>query len=63
MRAEDLTRVRHMIEAAESAMRFVRLIPADVVVMSRSAFERQRHIPNMLAYRVAQEGVAREPGR
>lgn len=40
-----------------------RLIPADVVVMSRSAFERQRRIPNTLAYRVAQEGSAREPGR
>jgi predicted nucleotidyltransferase len=40
-----------------------RLIPADVVVMSRSAFERQRQIPNTLAYRVAQEGIARESGR
>jgi len=40
-----------------------RLIPADVVVMSRSAFERQRHIPNTLAYRVAQEGIARESVR
>ena len=40
-----------------------RLIPADVVVMSRSAFERQRQIPNTLAYRIAQEGVARESVR
>ena len=37
-----------------------RLIPADVVVMSRSAFQQQRHIRNTLAYRVAQEAIARE---
>lgn len=32
------------------------LIPADVVVMSRSTFERQRAVPNTLGYRAAQEG-------
>ncbi len=37
-----------------------RLIPADVVVMSRSAFERQRGGPNTLAYRAAQEGAVHE---
>lgn len=37
-----------------------RLIPADVVVMSRSAFERQREVPNTLAYRAAREGSVHE---
>jgi hypothetical protein len=39
------------------------LIPADVVVMSRSAFERQRTVPNTLAFQAAQEGETYEiPG-
>ncbi|MDW8468095.1 MAG: nucleotidyltransferase domain-containing protein [Burkholderiales bacterium] len=33
-----------------------RLLPADVVVISRSAFERERQIPNTLAWRAAREG-------
>lgn len=33
-----------------------RLIPADVVVFSRSAFDQQSAIPNTLAYHAAQEG-------
>ena len=33
-----------------------RLVPADVVVMSRAAFETQRTLPNTLAYRAAHEG-------
>ena len=37
-----------------------RLIPADVVVMSSSAFERQREVPNTLAWRAAREGSAHE---
>ncbi len=37
-----------------------RLIPADVVVMSRDAFERQRKVPNTLAYRAAREGRMHE---
>ena len=37
-----------------------RLIPADVVVMSRSAFERQREVPNTLAWRAVREGSAHE---
>lgn len=40
-----------------------RLIPADIVVMSRSVYERERLIPNTLAYRVAEEGIARESVR
>lgn len=34
-----------------------RLIPADVVVMSREMFARQREIPNTLAWRVARQGI------
>lgn len=37
-----------------------RLIPADVVVMSRDAFERQKTVVNTLAWRAAQEGVSHE---
>jgi predicted nucleotidyltransferase len=33
-----------------------RLIPADVVVMSMDAFERQKTVVNTLAWRAAQEG-------
>lgn len=33
-----------------------RLIPADVVVMSAEAFERQKAVVNTLAWRAAQEG-------
>jgi len=36
------------------------LIPADVVVMSRSVFEHQRTVPNTLAFRAAQEGESHE---
>ena len=36
------------------------LIPADVVVMSRANFERQRGVPNTLAWRAAREGKAHE---
>jgi predicted nucleotidyltransferase len=35
-----------------------RLIPADVVVMSMDAFERQKTVVNTLAWRAAQEGQA-----
>jgi predicted nucleotidyltransferase len=37
-----------------------RLIPADVVVMSRAAFEQQKAIVNTLAWRAAREGVIHE---
>ncbi len=37
-----------------------RLIPADVVVMSRDAFEQQKAMVNTLAWRAAQEGEAHE---
>lgn len=37
-----------------------RLIPADVVVMSREAFDRQKIVVNTLAWRAAREGVAHE---
>ena len=37
-----------------------RLVPADVVVMSRSAFERQRMVPNTSAFRAASEGRSLE---
>lgn len=33
-----------------------RLVPADVIVISRGAFESQRAVPNTLAYRAANEG-------
>jgi predicted nucleotidyltransferase len=33
-----------------------RLLPADVVVMSRSTYESERVVPNTLAYRAAREG-------
>ena len=36
------------------------LIPADVVVMSRDAFEQQKAMVNTLAWRAAQEGEAHE---
>ena len=37
-----------------------RLIPADVVVMSRPSFEQQRDVPNTLAWRAAREGKVHE---
>ncbi|QGU32759.1 nucleotidyltransferase domain-containing protein [Thermochromatium tepidum] len=37
-----------------------RLIPADVLVMSRAAFEQQEPVVNSLAWRAAQEGVTFE---
>ncbi len=37
-----------------------RLIPADVVVMSRDAFEQQKSVVNTLAWRATQEEVAHE---
>ena len=37
-----------------------RLIPADVVVMSAEAFERQRYVTNTLAWRAAREGQIHE---
>ena len=40
-----------------------RLIPADVVVMSRAMYERQCQVPNTLAYRATREGQVHEPIR
>lgn len=37
-----------------------RLIPADVVVMSRANFEHQRDVPNTLAWRAVRQGKTRE---
>lgn len=37
-----------------------RLIPADVVVMSRETFDQQKTVLNTLAWRAAQEGVTHE---
>jgi uncharacterized protein len=37
-----------------------RLIPADVVVMSRAAFEQQKAVVNTLAWRAAREGLLHE---
>jgi hypothetical protein len=37
-----------------------RLLPADVVVMSRSTYESERVVPNTLAYRAAREGKVLE---
>lgn len=37
-----------------------RLIPADVVVMSRASFELQREVPNTLAWRATREGKVNE---
>jgi len=37
-----------------------RLIPADVVVMSRASFELQREVPNTLAWRAMREGKVSE---
>lgn len=37
-----------------------RLIPADVVVMSRDAFDQQKAVVNTLAWRALQEGVVHE---
>lgn len=39
-----------------SALLGRRLLPADVVVMSRSTYESERGVPNTLAYRAAREG-------
>ncbi|MCX8085568.1 MAG: nucleotidyltransferase domain-containing protein [Rhodocyclaceae bacterium] len=36
------------------------LIPADVVVMTSEMFDRQRQIPNTLAWRAARDGVEYE---
>lgn len=43
-----------------SALLGRRLVPADVVVMSRSAYESERVVPNTLAYRAAREGKVLE---
>lgn len=40
-----------------------RLIPADVVVMSKANFENQRQTPNTLAWRAAREGVIHDLAR
>ena len=37
-----------------------RLIPADVIVMSRAAFDDERGIPNSLAFRADREGIVHE---
>ena len=37
-----------------------RLIPADVVVMSAEVFDRQKAMPNTLAWRAAREGIEHE---
>ena len=37
-----------------------RLIPADVIVMSRSAFDDEKGIPNSLAFRAVREGTIHE---
>jgi predicted nucleotidyltransferase len=37
-----------------------RLIPADVVVMSAASYDRQRDVPNTLAWRAAREGKVYE---
>ena len=38
-----------------------RLIPADVVVMSKASFDLQRDVPNTLAWRATREGKVYEP--
>lgn len=43
-----------------SALLGRRLLPADVVVMSRSTYESERAVPNTLAYRAANEGKVLE---
>lgn len=43
-----------------SALLGRRLLPADVVVMSRSTYESERMVPNTLAYRAAREGKVLE---
>ncbi|MGY6217587.1 nucleotidyltransferase domain-containing protein [Methylolobus aquaticus] len=40
-----------------------RLIPGDVVVMSRAMYERQCQVPNTLAYRATREGQVHECSR
>ena len=40
-----------------------RLIPADVVVMSRANFDLQREVPNTLAWRAVREGKVHESAR
>ena len=37
-----------------------RLIPADVIVMTRSAFEKERTVTNTLAWRASMEGVVHD---
>ena len=37
-----------------------RLIPADVIVMTRSAFDQERKVTNSLAWRASIEGVAHD---
>ena len=64
MRAEDLTRVRHMIEAAESAMRFVkgRSRPdLDGDEMLRFALTRAIEILGEAASKVSPDGRAAIP--
>ena len=38
-----------------------RLVPADVIVISQSSFDRWRDVPNSLAWRAAREGRLYEP--
>ena len=51
---------RHAEMVRLSTLLGQRLIPADVVVMSADAFERQRVITNTLAWRAASEGKVHE---
>ena len=64
MQAEDLTRVRHMIEAAESAMRFVKgrsRSDLDGDEMLRFALTRAIDILGEAASKVSPEGRASIP--
>ena len=47
-RAAEMTRLSTLLGAS--------LIPADVVVMAAAQFERQRQVPNTLAWRASREG-------
>ena len=51
---------RHAEMVRLSTLLGQRLIPADVVVMSAEAFERQRVVANTLAWRAALEGKVHE---
>lgn len=64
MQAEDLTRVRHMIEAAESAMRFIKgrsRSDLDGDEMLRFALTRAIEILGEAASKVSPEGRASIP--